>query len=176
MMPGKDFGRGVHVGMLVEESANVTSERPVVGLTGRIQRKRRLAVGMAYLLPARLAFGDKGWKLDLAPRNSHCLFVRAPVGIRHHATYPARQTCAEFNQRYARSGNPLSSRPSRGGLGSHAARAQLARKPFTETIELNRPGIEPKASNARLRPCCGQIGMSRSRHCHSGRMVLNPLP
>ena len=101
MMPGKDCGRGVHVGMLVEESANVTRERPVFGLTGRIQRDRRLAVGVAYRLPARFAFGDKGWKLGLAPRNSDRLFVRAPVGIRHHATYPARQPCAEFNQRHA---------------------------------------------------------------------------
>ena len=65
MMPGEDFGRGVHVGMLVEESANVTREHPVFGLTGRIQRNRRLAVGVAYLLPARFAFGDKGWKLGL---------------------------------------------------------------------------------------------------------------
>ena len=101
MMPGKDFGRGVHVGMLVEESANVTRERPVFGLTGSIQRDRRLPVGVAYRLPARFAFGDKGWKLGLAPRNSDCLFVRAPVGIRHHATYSARQACAEFNQRHA---------------------------------------------------------------------------
>ena len=101
MARGKDFGRGVHVGMLVEESANVTRERPVFGLPGRIQRSRRLAIGITYNLPARFAFGDKGWKLGLAPRNSDCLFVRAPVGIRHHATYPARQPCAEFNQRHA---------------------------------------------------------------------------
>ena len=52
--------------MLVEESANITRERPVVGLPGRIQRNRRLAVGVAYLLPARFAFGDKGWKLVMA--------------------------------------------------------------------------------------------------------------
>ena len=90
MMRGKDFGRGVHFGMLVEESANITRERPVFGSPGRIQRYRGLAVGMAYRQPARFAFGDKGWKLGLAPRNSDCLFVRAPVGIRHHATYPAR--------------------------------------------------------------------------------------
>ena len=101
MVRGKNFGRGVYLRMLVEESANVARKRLVVGLSRRIQRNRRLAVGVAYLLPARFAFGDKGWKLSLAPRNSDCLFVRAPVGIRHHATYPARQACAEFNQRHA---------------------------------------------------------------------------
>ena len=86
MMPSKDFGRGVHVGMLVEESANVTRERPVFGLTGRIQRNRRLLIGVAYHLPARFAFGDKGWRLGLAPRDGDGLFVRAPVCIRYLAT------------------------------------------------------------------------------------------
>ena len=81
MMPGKDFGRAVHVGMLVEESANVTRERPVFGLTGRIQRNRRLAVGVAYLLPARFAFGDKAWKLGLAARNGDGLFVGASICV-----------------------------------------------------------------------------------------------
>ena len=61
-MRGKDFGRGVQVGIRVEESANVTRERPVFRLPGRIQRNRRLAVGIVYLLPARFAFADKGWK------------------------------------------------------------------------------------------------------------------
>lgn len=94
-MRGKDFGRGVQVGMRVEESANVTREHPIFGLPGRIQRTRRLAVGVAYLLPARFAFGDKGWKLGLAARNSDCLFVRAPIGIRHCATYCARHRRAD---------------------------------------------------------------------------------
>ena len=94
-MRGKDFGRGVQVGMSVEESANVTRERPVFRLPGRIQRNRRLAVGIVYLLPARFAFADKGWKLGLAPRNSDCLFVRAPIGIRHYATYCARHRRAD---------------------------------------------------------------------------------
>ena len=44
MMRGKDFGRGVHVGMLLEESANVTRERSVFGLPGRIQRSRCLLI------------------------------------------------------------------------------------------------------------------------------------
>ena len=91
MMPGEDFGRGVHAGMLVEESGNVTRERSVFGLPGRIQRNRRLLIGVAYLLPARFAFGDKGWKLGLAPRNGDCLFVRAPIGIRHHAMLRAQE-------------------------------------------------------------------------------------
>ena len=101
MMRSKDFGRGVHVGMLVEEPANVTRERPVFGLPGSIQRNRHLLIGMAYLLPARFAFGDKGWKLGLTTRSGDCLFVRAPVGIRHHTTCPARQACAEFDQCHA---------------------------------------------------------------------------
>ena len=101
MTGGKYFRRGVHVGMLVEEPANVARKRPVFGLPSRIQRSRRLAIGVTYNLPARFPFGDKGWKLGLALRNSECLFVGAPVGIRHHATYPARQACAKFNQRHA---------------------------------------------------------------------------
>ena len=79
MTRGKDFGRGVHVGMLVDESANVVRKRPVVNLPGRIQRGSRLLIGMEYLLPARFAFGDKRWKLSLAARNCDRLFVRRPV-------------------------------------------------------------------------------------------------
>ena len=101
MVRGKNFGRGIHLRMLVEESANIARKRPVFGLPSPIQRNCRLAVSVADLLPARFPFGDKGWKLGLALRNRECLFVRAPVGIRHHATYPARQACAEFNQRHA---------------------------------------------------------------------------
>lgn len=143
MMLGKDFGRGVHVGMLVEEAANVTCERSVISLPGRIQRSGRLAVGVADPLPARFAFGDKGWKLGLAARNRECLFVRAPVGIRHHATYPARQTCAEFNQRQARSGNTTAPRTPRRGFRRDTALAQFAGEPLTKAVELNRTRIEP---------------------------------
>lgn len=41
MMQGKDFGRGVHLGMSVKESENVARERSVFGLPGRIKRSRR---------------------------------------------------------------------------------------------------------------------------------------
>ena len=101
MARGKDFRRGIHVGMLVEESANGTREHPVFGLPGASSATAAWLIGMAYLLPARFAFGDKGWKLSLPTRNGDGLFVRAPVRLGHHATCPARQTCAKFDQRHA---------------------------------------------------------------------------
>ena len=101
MVRGKNFGRGAHLRMSIEESANVTRERSVFGLPGRIQRSRCLLICMAYLLPARFAFGDKGWKLGLAARNGDGLFVGASVRLGHRATCPARQACAEFDERHA---------------------------------------------------------------------------
>src|SRR3546814_20972864 len=43
MTRGKDFGRGVYVGLLVEESPDVPCERPIIRLPTCIQRSRRLA-------------------------------------------------------------------------------------------------------------------------------------
>lgn len=97
MMCGKDFGRGVYVGMLFEESANVTSQRPVFGLPGRIQRKRRLPIGMAYLLPPRFAFGGKGWKRGLASRDGDGLFVGVTVCVRYLVTSFVTQPRPQFN-------------------------------------------------------------------------------
>src|SRR3546814_15722542 len=51
----------------------------------------------------------------------------------------------ELDERHARSGNPLSPRPSRRCFGGHAPRAQLEGKSFAETIELNRTRIDAVA-------------------------------
>ena len=158
MMTCKNFGRGFHVLMLVEEPANVLRERPVFGLTSRIQRNRRLLIGMAYRPPAPFAFGDKRWKLGLAPRDGDSLFVRAPVGVRHHATYPARQTCAKFNT--------TASRPAGRGFGGDPTPAQFAGEPLTKAVELDRPGIEafaiqPLGLHRQVDMRARRIGMER---------------
>src|SRR3546814_11831399 len=61
------------------------------------------------------------------------------------ATPFGSQPRPELDERHARSGNPLSPRPSRRCFGGHAPRAQLAGKSFAETIELNRTRIEEVA-------------------------------
>src|SRR3546814_17152680 len=61
------------------------------------------------------------------------------------ATPFGSQPRPELDERHARSGNPLSPRPSRRCFGGHAPRAQLAGKSFAETIELKRPRIEAVA-------------------------------
>src|SRR3546814_2280972 len=77
MTRGKDFGRGVYVGLLVEESPDVPCERPIIRLPTCIQRGRRLAVCLAYRLPAGFAFGDKGRKIGPTARNGYGLLVRS---------------------------------------------------------------------------------------------------
>lgn len=86
MMPGKDFGRGVHLGMLVEESANVTRKLLVVGLPGGVQRSGSLFIRAAYLLPTECAGCDERRQLILAPRDGDCLFVSATVCVRYLTT------------------------------------------------------------------------------------------
>src|SRR3546814_3557220 len=71
MTRGKDFGRGVYVGLLVEESPDVPCERPIIRLPTCIQRGRRLAVCLAYRLPAGFAFGDKGRKIGPTRSEEH---------------------------------------------------------------------------------------------------------
>jgi|GEM_PF-5126223 len=164
MTGSKDFGRGVHVGMLVEKFANVNRERPVVRLPGRIQRGRRSAVGMAYFLPAHFAFCDKGWKLGLTTRNGDGLFVGASVRLGQHATCPARQACAEFYQRHARSGNTTAPRTPRRGFRRDPALAQFAGKPLTKAVELNRPGVEPGS----VKP----FGLHRQMHVGARRVGM----
>jgi len=164
MTRGKDFGRGIHIGMLVEESANVTREPPIFGLPGRIKRGRRLAVGMTYPLPARFAFGDKGWKLSMTARNGEGLFVGPPVSIRHNAAYPVCQTRAEFGQRHARSGNTTAPRTPRRGFRRDPALAQFAGKPLTKAVELNRPGVEPGS----VKP----FGLHRQMHVGARRVGM----
>src|SRR3546814_15825668 len=61
------------------------------------------------------------------------------------ATPFGSQPRPELDERLARSGNPLSPRPSRRCFGGHAPRAQLAGKSFADTIEMNRTRIEAVA-------------------------------
>src|SRR3546814_5831795 len=95
---GKDVGVGVYVGLLVEESPDGPCARPIIRLPTCIQRGRRLAVCLAYRLPAGFAFGDKGRKIGPTARNGYGLLVSSPVSLGHHAAGPARQTGAKFDQ------------------------------------------------------------------------------
>src|SRR3546814_3306339 len=70
----------------------------------------------------------------------------------------------ELDERHARSGNPLSPRPSRRCFGGHAPRAQLAGKSFAETIELNRTRIEAVA----IQP----LGLNRQMDMRARRVSM----
>ena len=70
-------------------------------LPGRVQRRRRSAIGIVDLMPARFGRSDKARKPGLAGRNGNGLCVRAPIGIGHNPTCPARQTRPELDQSHA---------------------------------------------------------------------------
>ena len=69
MVRCKDFRRGIHPLMLVEEPTHIVCKVPVVGLPRGVQRGGSLAVGAAYRLPPLGAARDKCWQLCLALRN-----------------------------------------------------------------------------------------------------------
>src|SRR3546814_758615 len=142
---GKDVGVGVYVGLLVEESPDGPCARPIIRLPTCIQRGRRLAVCLAYRLPAGFAFGDKGRKIGPTARNGYGLLVSSPVSLGHHAAGPARQTGAKFDQPNAGSGNSPATRPPRRGFRRDTALAQFAGEPLAKAVKLNRSGIEPVA-------------------------------
>src|SRR3546814_4742027 len=89
-------------------------------------------MGTGYLSPADRAGGDERRQLILAPRDGDGLFVGAAVGMGNLATPFGSQPRPELDERHARSGNPLSPRPSRRCFGGHAPRAQLAGKSRSE--------------------------------------------
>ncbi len=52
MMCRKNFGRGIHTLMFVEERANIAGKLSVIDFPGGVQRSGGLLIGTAYLLPA----------------------------------------------------------------------------------------------------------------------------
>ena len=80
MVRSKNFWRGIHTLMLVEEGAHITCKLPVFGLPGGVQRRRGLFIGTAYLLPAERAGCDERRQLILAPRHCNGLLIGAAIG------------------------------------------------------------------------------------------------
>ncbi len=66
MVCRKNFWRGIHALMLVEERANILGKLPVFRLPGGVQRIGGLLIGTAYLLPAECAGCDERRQLILA--------------------------------------------------------------------------------------------------------------
>lgn len=89
----KNFRRGIHALMLVEEGANILGKLPVLRLPGSVERIGSLLIGTAYLLPARRADDDERRQLVLPPRDGDGLFVSAPVSIRDPAAAFGAQSC-----------------------------------------------------------------------------------
>ena len=81
MVCRKNFGRGIHTLMLVEEGAHIAGKLPVVGLPGGVQRSGGLLIGAAYLLPTSCAGCNERRQLILAPRDGDGLFIGAAVGL-----------------------------------------------------------------------------------------------
>jgi hypothetical protein len=75
MMGGKNFGRGVHALMLVEETTNTVGQVAVVGLSGGVQRSGCLTVSRSYFAPPRRAMRDKRRQRPFAPRNGNRLLI-----------------------------------------------------------------------------------------------------
>src|SRR3546814_19696782 len=126
---GKDVGVGVYVGLLVEESPDGPCARPIIRLPTCIQRDRRLAVCLAYRLPAGFAFGDKGRKIGPTARNGYGLPVSSPVSLGHHAAGPARPTGAKFDQPNAGSGTTPPTPPPPPGFPPHPPPPPFAAAP-----------------------------------------------
>ena len=145
MMGGENLWRGIHTLVLVQEPTNIARKLPVVGLPGSVQRGGSLFIGTAYRLPTECSGCDERRQLSLTSRDGDGLLIGAAVRLGNLATAFGSQPRPELDQCHARSGNPLTTRPARGGFGSHATRPQFAGKPFAETIELNRTGIEAVA-------------------------------
>lgn len=80
MVSCKNFGRGIHTLMLVEEGAHIAGKFPVVGLPGGVQRSGGLLIGAAYLLPAEGSGCDERRQLILAPRHCNGLLIGAAIG------------------------------------------------------------------------------------------------
>lgn len=81
MVCRKNFGRGIHTLMLIEEGPHVIGKLPVIGLPGGVQRSGGLLIGTAYLLPAEGAGCDERRQLILAPRHRNGLLIGAAVGL-----------------------------------------------------------------------------------------------
>lgn len=81
MMRRKNFGRGIHTLMLVEERANILGKLPVVRFPGGVQRICGLFIGTAYFLPAKCAGCDERRQLILALGDGDGLLVGAAVGL-----------------------------------------------------------------------------------------------
>ena len=145
MVRSKSFRGGIHSLMLVEEPADIARKLAVASRPGSVKRSGGLSVCRSYLLPPLRASRDECRQCCLAARYRDGLFVGAPIRIRYLATSLPSETGPYLDQRHARPGDSSPARPSRCGFGSHATRAQLARKAFTETIELNGTRIEPCA-------------------------------
>ena len=121
---------------MAARTAAIQSGRLGSGLAGQ-QAVGKSSEGLADLRRARgvervLAAGDG-------------LLVGATIGICNLAAPLGSQPRPQFDQRHARPGDPLSSRPSRRCFGGNAPRSQLTGKAFTETIELDRTRIEAGA-------------------------------
>jgi hypothetical protein len=71
MVRSKNFGRGVHALMLVEEPTNIACKLPVVGLSGGVQRSGRLTASRSYFPPPFRAARDKTRQCPFAPRNGN---------------------------------------------------------------------------------------------------------
>src|SRR3546814_20864930 len=78
-------------------------------------------------------------------RHGSGLRVSGPVILGQHASGPARQTGAKFDQPDAGSDNSPATRPPRGGFRRDTALAQFAGEPPAKAVKLNRSGIEPVA-------------------------------
>ena len=78
-MEGKNFGRGIHIQVLVEECANILGEFLVIRLPGGVQRIGGLFIGTAYLLPTECSGGDERRQLILSLCDDNGLLVGAAV-------------------------------------------------------------------------------------------------
>ena len=79
MSCSKNFGRGIHTLMLVEEGSHIAGKLPVVRLPGGLQRICGLLIGTAYFLPAKCAGCDERRQLILALGDGDSLLVGAAV-------------------------------------------------------------------------------------------------
>ena len=142
---GKDFGGGIHALVLAEEAANIACKLPVFSGPGGVQHSGGLTVCRSYRLPSLRTTRNERRQCCPAACYGDGLLVRATVRVGNLEAPLCAESRPYLDQRHARSGNPLSPRPSWRRFGSHAPRAQLASKALAETVELDRARIEPGA-------------------------------